>query len=98
MQNMQQIQQQQQKGVAARLMPPECTLVVSPTSIKYGTLLDVPASSVKAIEQVNMFGANAFPGLPQASLSFKIVLNNGKIYNFEESSKVREQLKRKLKK
>jgi len=94
------VQQMQKGGGTTRQVPPECTLWVSPTSLKYGTILDVPASSVKAIEQVSMFGANAFPGLPSApSLSFKIVLNNGKIYNFEEApNKVREQLKRKLKK
>lgn len=78
----------------------ECKLLVSSDGVKYAdrgkTILDQPASAVKAVEPVLMMG--------QHMGAFRIVLTNGKIYNFMASGghskddPLDEQIKRKLKK
>lgn len=78
----------------------ECKLLVSSDSVKYAdkgkTILDQPASAVKTVEPVLMMG--------QRMGAFRIVLTNGKIYNFiasgghNEDDPLDEQIKRKLKK
>lgn len=78
----------------------ECKLYVSSDSVKYSdkgkAILDQPASAVRTIEPVLMMGN------PMGA--FRIVLTNGKIYNFmasgghNEDDPLDEQIKRKLKK
>lgn len=78
----------------------ECKLYVSSDSVKYAdkgkTILDQPASAVKTVEAVLVMG--------NPIGAFRIVLTNGKIYNFmasgghNEDDPLNEQIKRKLKK
>jgi hypothetical protein len=77
-----------------------CKLLVSSASVKYAsqgkTILDQPASAVKTVDQVLMMGNPI--GV------FRIVLTNGKIYNFFASGSqssddpLFEQIKRRLNK
>ena len=78
----------------------QCQLFVSADSVKYAdkgkTILDQPASAVKTVDPVLMMGN------PMGA--FRIVLTNGKIYNFmatgghNQDDPLDEQIKRKLKK
>ena len=78
----------------------ECKLLVSSDSVKYAdkakTILDQPASAVKTVEPILMMGNPI--GV------FRIVLTNGKMYNFMASGghnsddPLEDQIKRKLKK
>jgi hypothetical protein len=79
----------------------ECKLSVSSNSVKYSdqgkVILDQSASAVKAIEPVLMMG--------NPTGIFRIMLTNGKIYNFlasgshnDEENPISEQIKRRLKK
>lgn len=78
----------------------ECKLYVSSDSVKYSNqgkvILDAPASAVKNVEQILVFG--------QPSGTFRIVLNSGKVYNFmepgsrDDDNPIHEQIKNRLKK
>lgn len=94
MQLMQSLSQMMQGG-----SQDECKLMVAADSIKYSNkgkvILDAPASAVKTIEPVLMFG--------QPMGIFRIVLASGKIYNFFNSegnsdNPVWDQIKAKIKK
>jgi hypothetical protein len=95
MQLMQSLSQMMQGG-----SQDECKLMVAADSIKYSNkgkvVLDAPASAVKTVEPVLMFG--------QPMGIFRIVLASGKIYNFFSSESqgkdnpVWDQIKAKLKK
>jgi hypothetical protein len=95
MQLMQSLSQMMQGG-----SQDECKLMVASDSIKYSTkgkvVLDTPASAVKTLEPVLMFG--------QPMGIFRIILTSGKIYNFFSSESqgsdnpIWDQIKAKLKK
>jgi hypothetical protein len=78
----------------------ECKLMVAADSIKYSNkgkvILDAPASAVKEVEQILLFG--------ETSASFRIVLASGKVYNFfepgsrDEDNPMTDQIKKKLRK
>jgi hypothetical protein len=70
----------------------KCKLMVSQTSAKYETLMDVQPSGIKAIEPIEL--------VPGQVMGFRFVLTNGKIYNFGElnqgaiAKRVKAQLKK----
>ena len=78
----------------------ECKLMVSFENIKYSNkgkvILDAPASAVKEVELVLIFG--------NPSGAFRIVLSGGKVYNFfsseshDSDNPITDQIKAKLKK